>query len=54
MVYNLRMIQNNDNSGRPSYDKIIGYIKKAKDAGDKILIGGSGMMLVLRLKAFVP
>jgi 1-pyrroline-5-carboxylate dehydrogenase len=28
--------------GRPSFDKIIGYIKKAKDAGGEILIGGSG------------
>ena len=33
----------NDKRGRPSYDKIIGYIKKAKDGGDEILIGGSGM-----------
>ncbi|CAL1700066.1 unnamed protein product [Somion occarium] len=28
--------------GRPAYDKIIGYIKKAKDAGGEVLIGGSG------------
>lgn len=40
-------IDNDDNinSGRPSYDKIISYIKKARDAGDEILIGGSGMLL---------
>jgi len=28
--------------GRPAYDKIIGYLKKAKDAGGEILIGGTG------------
>ncbi|TFK62107.1 delta-1-pyrroline-5-carboxylate dehydrogenase [Pluteus cervinus] len=28
--------------GRPAYDKIIGYIQKAKEAGGEILIGGSG------------
>jgi len=28
--------------GRLSYDKIISYIQKAKDAGDEVLIGGSG------------
>ncbi|KDR84224.1 hypothetical protein GALMADRAFT_236909 [Galerina marginata CBS 339.88] len=28
--------------GRPAYDKITGYIKKAKDAGGEILIGGTG------------
>ncbi|KAF9562461.1 delta-1-pyrroline-5-carboxylate dehydrogenase [Agrocybe pediades] len=28
--------------GRPAYDKIIGYIQKAKDAGGEVLIGGSG------------
>ncbi|KAJ8588936.1 delta-1-pyrroline-5-carboxylate dehydrogenase 1 [Rhizopogon salebrosus TDB-379] len=28
--------------GRPAYDKIIGYIQKAKDAGGEILIGGVG------------
>ncbi|PBK67076.1 delta-1-pyrroline-5-carboxylate dehydrogenase [Armillaria solidipes] len=28
--------------GRPAYDKITGYIKKAKEAGGEILIGGSG------------
>ncbi|KAH9927071.1 delta-1-pyrroline-5-carboxylate dehydrogenase [Epithele typhae] len=27
---------------RASYDKIMGYIKKAKDAGGEVLIGGSG------------
>ena len=36
----------NNNSGRPSFDKIISYIKKAKDAGDEILIGGSGMFFI--------
>jgi len=29
-------------SGRPAYDKIIGYIQKAKEAGGEILIGGTG------------
>lgn len=29
-------------SGRPAYDKIIDYIKKAREAGGEILIGGSG------------
>jgi 1-pyrroline-5-carboxylate dehydrogenase len=28
--------------GRPAFDKITGYIKKAKDAGGEILIGGTG------------
>ncbi|KAG6860844.1 hypothetical protein C0995_006982 [Termitomyces sp. Mi166 len=28
--------------GRPAYDKILGYIQKAKDTGGKILIGGTG------------
>ncbi|RDB20073.1 Delta-1-pyrroline-5-carboxylate dehydrogenase [Hypsizygus marmoreus] len=28
--------------GRPAYDKITGYIRKAKDAGGEILIGGTG------------
>jgi len=28
--------------GRPAFDKIKGYIQKAKDAGAEILIGGSG------------
>ncbi|KAJ8072850.1 1-pyrroline-5-carboxylate dehydrogenase [Marasmius tenuissimus] len=27
---------------RPAYDKIIGYIQKAKDAGGEVLAGGSG------------
>ena len=38
--------------GRPSYDKIIGYIKKAKEAGDEILIGGSGMTFFFCKKNF--
>lgn len=29
-------------SGRPAYDKIIGYIEKAKAAGGEVLIGGTG------------
>jgi acyl-CoA reductase-like NAD-dependent aldehyde dehydrogenase len=29
-------------SGRPAYDKITGYIQKAKAAGGEILIGGTG------------
>lgn len=29
-------------SGRPAYDRIIGYINKAKEAGGEILIGGTG------------
>ncbi|KAF8180198.1 delta-1-pyrroline-5-carboxylate dehydrogenase [Pholiota molesta] len=28
--------------GRPAYDKILGYVQKARDAGDEILIGGTG------------
>jgi 1-pyrroline-5-carboxylate dehydrogenase len=28
--------------GRPAFDKITGYFKKAKDAGGEILIGGTG------------
>ena len=32
-------------SGRPAFDKITGYIKKAKEAGGEILIGGSGVYL---------
>ncbi|KAL0577647.1 1-pyrroline-5-carboxylate dehydrogenase [Marasmius crinis-equi] len=27
---------------RPAYDKIIGYIQKAKDAGGQVLVGGTG------------
>ncbi|PPQ71585.1 hypothetical protein CVT26_010553 [Gymnopilus dilepis] len=27
---------------RPAYDKILGYVKKAKDAGGEVLIGGTG------------
>ena len=42
--YGLQFMDGN-NSGRPSYDKIISYIKKAKDAGDEVLIGGSGMLV---------
>ena len=29
-------------SGRPAYDKIMGYITKAKESGGEILIGGTG------------
>jgi 1-pyrroline-5-carboxylate dehydrogenase len=28
--------------GRPAYDKIMGFIQKAKDAGGEVLIGGTG------------
>ncbi|KAI0053814.1 delta-1-pyrroline-5-carboxylate dehydrogenase [Auriscalpium vulgare] len=28
--------------GRPAYDKILGYIKQAKEAGGEVLIGGTG------------
>ncbi|KAF6761905.1 delta-1-pyrroline-5-carboxylate dehydrogenase [Ephemerocybe angulata] len=28
--------------GRPAYDKILDYVKKAKDAGGEVLIGGTG------------
>ncbi|KAG6836153.1 hypothetical protein H0H93_010882 [Arthromyces matolae] len=28
--------------GRPAYDKIMGYIQKAKEAGGEVLIGGTG------------
>ena len=53
MVYNLWIDQTNNYSGRPSYDKIISYIKKAKEAGDEILIGGSGMLVSCIYLAFV-
>ena len=33
-------------SNRVAYDKILGYVQKAKDAGDEILIGGSGKQLL--------
>jgi hypothetical protein len=39
--------QQNIHSGRPAYDKIIGYIKKAKEGGGEILIGGTGAILFL-------
>jgi len=29
-------------SGRPAYDKILGYVQKAKEAGGEVLIGGTG------------
>lgn len=29
-------------SGRPAFEKITGYIKKAKEAGGEVLAGGSG------------
>lgn len=32
-------------SGRPAYDKILGYIQKAKDAGGEVLIGGTGTFI---------
>jgi 1-pyrroline-5-carboxylate dehydrogenase len=32
-------------SGKPAFDKIMGYIQKAKDAGGEVIIGGSGMCL---------
>ena len=32
-------------SGRPAFDKIMSYIKKAKDAGGEVLIGGTGPYL---------
>ncbi|KAM5534432.1 hypothetical protein V8D89_011899 [Ganoderma adspersum] len=28
--------------GRPAFDKVTGYIKKAKDAGGEVLVGGTG------------
>ena len=41
------VLKKKTHSGRPAYDKIISYIKKAKDAGDEILIGGSGMLVAI-------
>ena len=35
-------------SHKASFDKIIGYIKKAKDAGAEVLIGGTGKHYSLR------
>jgi acyl-CoA reductase-like NAD-dependent aldehyde dehydrogenase len=29
-------------SGQPAFEKILGYIEKAKKAGGEILIGGTG------------
>jgi acyl-CoA reductase-like NAD-dependent aldehyde dehydrogenase len=29
-------------SGQPAFDKIMGYVQKARDAGAEILIGGTG------------
>jgi len=29
-------------SGRPAFDKVMGYIQKAKDAGGEVLTGGTG------------
>jgi 1-pyrroline-5-carboxylate dehydrogenase len=29
-------------SGRPAYDKILGYVQKAKDAGGEVIAGGTG------------
>lgn len=29
-------------SGKPAFDKITGYIQKAKDTGAEIIFGGSG------------
>jgi 1-pyrroline-5-carboxylate dehydrogenase len=31
-------------SGKPAFDKIIGYIQKAKEAGGEVLIGGNGAL----------
>ena len=31
-------------SGRPAFDKVTGYIKKAKDTGAEVHFGGSGML----------
>ena len=33
-------------SGRPAYDKILGYIAKAKESGGEILIGGTGAIFI--------
>jgi 1-pyrroline-5-carboxylate dehydrogenase len=38
--------------GRPAYDKIIGYIQKAKDAGGEILIGGVGRAASVIIRDF--
>ena len=37
-----RMMCLQDRSAQPAFDKITGYIQKAKDAGGEVLIGGSG------------
>lgn len=34
-------------SGRPAFDKITGYIQKAKDAGGEVLVGGTGLAFPL-------
>lgn len=30
------------NSGKPAFDKILGYVEKAKQAGGEVIIGGTG------------
>lgn len=35
-------------SGRRAYDTITGYVKKAKDEGGEVLIGGSGKSVYFR------
>jgi 1-pyrroline-5-carboxylate dehydrogenase len=36
-------------SGKPAFDKITGYIRKAWEAGGKILAGGGGELIMFAL-----
>jgi len=31
-------------SGRPAFDRVMGYIRKAKEDGGDVLIGGTGLL----------
>ena len=48
-------IVDSSSSGKPAFDKIVGYIQKAKEAGGEILIGGTGAQpIVLRFRISLP
>ena len=40
-------------SNKPAFDKILGYIGKAKAAGGQILIGGTGEYFPIRVHLVV-
>jgi 1-pyrroline-5-carboxylate dehydrogenase len=39
-------------SGKPAFDKIIKYIRKAREAGGEILVGGGGEFIIFALLPF--